>query len=128
MKTLLLAALACALALGCRRMRSSSEGDLAPAAAAELAARPGTLVLDVRTPEENVRGRIKGARLIPIGELEDRLGDLPQDKSTPILVYCAAGGRSSRAASLLRARGYAESFNLSGGISAWEDAGLPVER
>ncbi len=127
MKTLLLVALACAAVIGCRRLRSSSEGDLAPAAAAELAARPGTLVLDVRTPEENARGRLKGARLIPLGELEDRLGDLPQDKSTPILVYCAAGGRSSRAASLLRARGYAGIFNLSGGIAAWQDSGLPIE-
>ena len=82
----------------------------------------GYLETDVPNPE-SVYAQSKR-----LGELEDRLGDLPQDKSTPILVYCAAGGRSSRAASLLRARGYAESFNLSGGISAWEDAGLPVER
>lgn len=75
-------------------------------------------VLDVRQPEEYAEGYIPGAHLIPLGELEDRLGEIPQDQE--ILVACALGGRSKVAAQLLSERGLLRVFNVLGGTTAWQ--------
>lgn len=79
-------------------------------------------LLDVRTAGEYQQGHLPGARLIPLNELQGRLGQL--DKDRPVVVYCARGHRSRTAASLLGDRGYA-AHNLSGGIQKWRG---PVER
>ncbi|MFP5460844.1 MAG: rhodanese-like domain-containing protein [Gammaproteobacteria bacterium] len=83
----------------------------------------GAIVLDVREPAEFAAGHLPNARNIPLGELDKRVGDLPKDK--PVLVCCASGARSGKALSLLRQDGR-EAFNLSGGVAAWQQAGLPV--
>jgi rhodanese-related sulfurtransferase len=97
-----------------------------PAQAGELAKHAGTFILDVRTEGEFGQGHLGRAVLIPVHELPGRLSELPADKKTPILVYCAVGGRSSMAAVILKAKGYANVHDLSGGIVAWQRAGLPV--
>lgn len=74
-------------------------------------------LLDVREPHEQSISRIAGAVLIPLGELEQRTGELPRDKR--ILVHCKSGGRSARAVSLLREKGFENVWNISGGIIAW---------
>jgi rhodanese-related sulfurtransferase len=99
-----------------------------PAQAAELAKQPGTFILDVRTAAEHTLGHLERAVLIPLHELPGRLSELPADKKTPVLVYCAVGGRSSMAAVLLKAKGYANVHDMSGGIVAWQRAGLPVTK
>jgi phage shock protein E len=95
---------------------------------ARLAQQPGTLILDVRTPQEYVAGHIKGAVLLPVGDLSSRLGDLPKDRKTPLLVYCAAGPRSLAASRFLAERGYSAVSELKGGITAWQSEGKPVVR
>ncbi|MCX5787189.1 MAG: rhodanese-like domain-containing protein [Elusimicrobia bacterium] len=97
-----------------------------PNVAAELAKDPGTFILDVRSEGEFAQGHLERAVLIPIQQLPGRLQELPAEKRANILVYCAMGGRSAVAASLIKARGYASVHDLSGGIRAWENAGLPV--
>jgi metal-sulfur cluster biosynthetic enzyme/rhodanese-related sulfurtransferase len=79
---------------------------------------PELVVLDVRTPAEFASGHIPDARLLPLDELEDRLPELPP-KDTPILVHCAAGGRSAAACELLGQRGWTRLMNLVGGMHAW---------
>ena len=82
-------------------------------------------LLDVRTPEEWAIARIEGARLIPLHELPDRLGEL--DTSERIVAQCHHGIRSARAVQLLREMGYS-AVNLAGGIDAWSqrvDRGVP---
>jgi molybdopterin/thiamine biosynthesis adenylyltransferase/rhodanese-related sulfurtransferase len=74
-------------------------------------------LLDVREPHEQSICRIQGATLIPLGELENRTGELPKDKR--ILVHCKSGGRSARAVSRLRELGFNDVWNISGGIIAW---------
>jgi rhodanese-related sulfurtransferase/rubrerythrin len=74
-------------------------------------------LLDVRQPGEYQEGRIPGAKLIPLPELNDRLDELPGDE--PIVAYCAVGGRSRAAAQLLAGKGFNEVYNLRGGIKAW---------
>ena len=81
-------------------------------------------VLDVREPAEYAGGHLPGAHLIPQAELASRLGELPRDR--PILVVCASGVRSLRAAGFLRQMGYPTVASLAGGTSAWREAGLPT--
>lgn len=100
----------------------------APAEFAALAAKPGAVVLDVRTPEEYAAGRIGGAKLLPHTELEARRAELPADKAAPVLVYCASGGRSAKAAKALDAMGFTSVHDLAGGIRRWQAEGRPVEK
>lgn len=81
-------------------------------------------LLDVREPEEWQAGHIAGARHIPLGQLRGRLGELPKDKT--ILAVCRSGSRSDSAARGLRTLGYTVE-NLEGGVTAWKQAGLPLE-
>lgn len=122
MRTLALAALLLPAACGERGPVS------APAEFAALAAEPGAVLLDVRTPEEFASGRLAGAKLLPHGELESRRSELPADKAAPVLVYCASGGRSAKAAALLAKLGYTSVHDLAGGIRAWKADGRPVEK
>lgn len=84
------------------------------------------LILDVRTPDETQLGIIEGATLINIydDDFETKI-DL-MEKSKPILVYCASGGRSSQAATILAEHGFMEIYNLEGGLYGWQNAGFPV--
>ncbi len=79
----------------------------------------GTAVtlLDVRQPEEYKASHIPGAKLIPVGDIGDRIDELDTEK--PTLVYCAIGGRSRVASQMLAGKGFKEVYNLSGGIKAW---------
>ena len=74
-------------------------------------------VLDVRNPPEWEINRLPGAKLIPLGELADRLGEL--DPAATIVAHCHHGGRSARAVNFLRQMGFSRAINLAGGIDAW---------
>jgi len=75
------------------------------------------VLLDVRLPNEYEVARIPGARLIPLGELPDRLKEL--DDHSEIVAYCHHGPRGVRALEILRAAGFPRVRNLRGGIDAW---------
>src|SRR5438067_11928898 len=77
---------------------------------------PLTLI-DVREPYESEIARIEGSKLIPLGELETRLGEIPREKM--IVMHCHSGMRSERGAQLLRQAGFENVYNLEGGIEAW---------
>ena len=81
-------------------------------------------LLDVRTLGEYQQARLDGARLIPIDQFVKRLAEVPKDR--PVLVYCAVGSRSAQVVNYLARQGYPEIYNLSGGIYAWAQKGLPV--
>lgn len=86
----------------------------------------GVAVIDVRNQSEWDAGHIPGARHVQLGTLDARLNEVPRDGV--VVVQCQHGGRSSIAASLLAARGFANIINLQGGYSAWYSAGFPVVR
>ncbi len=84
------------------------------------------MLLDVREPQEYAEYHL-GGYLIPLGQLADRLAELPKDKH--LVVHCKLGGRSQRACELLRAAGFTQVQNLTGGIMAWIaeiDPALPL--
>ncbi|MGB8168066.1 MAG: rhodanese-like domain-containing protein [Chthoniobacteraceae bacterium] len=86
---------------------------------------PKTIVLDVRTPEEFASGHIPGATNVDFlgDDFAKKVGAL--DPSTPILVHCAGGGRSSRSLAELKDKKIV--YHLNEGFKAWEKAGKPVE-
>jgi adenylyltransferase/sulfurtransferase len=76
-------------------------------------------LIDVREPFEYEIARIDGARLIPLGEISERLDEVSSEQ--PIVVHCHSGTRSAQAVGLLQQHGFAKVYNLEGGIDAWSD-------
>ena len=76
-------------------------------------------LIDVREPFEYEIARIDRAKLIPLGEIAERLDELKREE--PIIVHCHSGMRSAQAVRLLQQRGFAKVYNLEGGIDAWSD-------
>jgi len=83
----------------------------------------GDLVLDVRNADEWSAGRIADSVWIPMGQLSERQGELPDDRA--IVVVCRSGARSATVTTALTRAGY-DATNLAGGLLGWADAGLPL--
>lgn len=90
---------------------------------AQALQREGAVLLDVRERSEWQTGHADRARHVPLGQLPQRLREVPSDRV--VLTICASGMRSGRAASLLRREGR-DARNVRGGMTAWQAAGLPV--
>jgi len=86
------------------------------------------LVLDVREPAEVAGGKIVNSRNVPVSQLESRIKELEKYKNKPVIVACASGNRSASAVGRLKKHGFTKVFNLSGGVGAWQQAGLPLEK
>ena len=97
-------------------------------AAVQLINRRDALVLDVRDKADFTAGHIPNARNIPLAELGGRLREIEKFKSRPIVVNCQSGTRSAGVCGLLGKNGFGEVFALSGGLRAWVEASLPVEK
>jgi adenylyltransferase/sulfurtransferase len=82
-------------------------------------------LIDVREPNEYQINRIPGTTLIPLGEVERRLAELNSDDE--IVVHCKMGGRSAKAADILRSKGFKRVLNLKGGILDWIDKVDPTQ-
>jgi rhodanese-related sulfurtransferase len=107
-------------------VRGSSGGPrVTPGEATHLINREDAVVLDVRDQAEYEAGHILGARNLPMARLES--SDLKR-KDKPVIVYCQTGERGPKAAATLKKQGFEKVVNLSGGLAAWKQAGLPVEK
>lgn len=84
----------------------------------------GALILDVREPEEWNAGHIPGATLIPLGQLESRVDELPRDQQ--IVVVCRSGNRSQTGRDILLSAGFENVTSMSGGMNDWTSLGLPT--
>lgn len=85
----------------------------------------GALLLDVREQNEYDQEHIAGSKLIPLGDLPARLGEIPNDRL--IIVMCRSGARSVRGRDTLLAAGFAHVTSMQGGIQSWMASGFPVE-
>ncbi len=86
----------------------------------------GAFFLDVRSQEEWNQFHIAGSTLIPLDQLQNRLGELP--KSKEIVVVCLSGHRSQSGTAILQQAGFTHVFCLSGGLQAWMAQNYPVEQ
>ena len=103
-------------------------GSLSPAEAVQLINREKAVVIDVGEPQEFASGHVIGSRNVPFGQLEDKLAGLGKNKATPVIMVCPVGARAARAAGLARKMGFEQARSIAGGLRAWKDASLPVEK
>jgi rhodanese-related sulfurtransferase len=101
---------------------------VSPAQATHLINREDALVVDVREPGEYGAGHILGAKNVPLARIDQGGADLVKRKEKPIIVYCDGTDRSAKAVAALKKQGFSRVVNLSGGLRAWQQAGLPVEK
>jgi len=85
------------------------------------------LVLDVREPWEYDEGHIAGSALVPLGQLPKHLSEIGSPDQE-IIAVCRSGGRSGQATMFLMQSGYTNVTNMAGGMLAWEQSKLPVEK
>ena len=107
--------------------KGGGTGAVSPADAVRLINQEKAMLIDVCEPAEFAAGHAAGARNVPLGTLDGGKG-LPTNKALPLVVMCATGARSSRAAVQLRKAGYTNVRALAGGNAAWREASLPIEK
>ena len=101
---------------------------ISPTEAVQCMNREKGVVIDVCGADEFAQGHIKGAVNVPLDELEARLDKAVKNKSTPVIMVCAAGARSKRAQAIAQKLGYEKVHSLHGGLKAWKEANLPVAK
>lgn len=109
------------------RSGAGHAADRLPAVTADEAIRrldQGALLIDVRGVSEWRAGHVAAAKLIPLPELRARMEEIPRDR--PVLVHCQTGTRSAIAVSLLRANGWSEVTDVTGGFAAWSASSQPA--
>jgi rhodanese-related sulfurtransferase len=92
-----------------------------------LVNREKAVLIDVSEPGEYAAGHPSGARNVPLGQLDGSKA-LPSNKALPVVLVCPTGARATRAAAQLKKAGYEKAQVLSGGLRAWREANLPVEK
>jgi rhodanese-related sulfurtransferase len=105
----------------------SAGGAVSPSEAVRLINREKAVVIDVRDAADFAAGHVVGSRHIPLDSLGQG-AQLPTNKALPLIVVCATGARAGRAVATLRKLGYDNVRSLAGGMAAWREASLPVEK
>ena len=98
------------------------------AEAVQLINRKDAVIVDVREPNEFKAGHIPYARNIPAGQITERMKELEKLKAKPLLLICQTGTRSAQACGGLLKDGFAQTVALAGGMAAWQQAGMPVQK
>jgi len=107
--------------------RAMGGGSITPLQAT-LLMNQNALVLDVRGAADYEKGHMLHARNVPLADLESRVTEFEKYKAKPVLVVCDNGNQSTRAAAILRKKGFEQLAVLGGGLGAWQQAGLPLEK
>ncbi|KAB2889679.1 rhodanese-like domain-containing protein [Paenacidovorax monticola] len=109
-------------------LKGAGGGSLTAANAVQLINREKAVVIDVCEPEEFAAGHVNGAKNVPLGQLEERLPGVVKNKALPLVLVCAKGARAQRAVAVAKKLGYENAQALAGGLAAWREANLPVEK
>ncbi|WP_395689458.1 rhodanese-like domain-containing protein [Caenimonas koreensis] len=109
-------------------IQGATAGGISTAGAVQLINRERAIVVDVCEADEFAAGHVGGARNVPVGELEKRLPEVVKNKTVPLILVCATGARANRALATAKKLGYEQAQVLTGGLKAWREANLPVEK
>jgi rhodanese-related sulfurtransferase len=109
-------------------VQGATGGGLSTANAVALINRERAVVVDVSETEEFAQGHVGGAKNVPVGQLEQRLPDVVKNKTLPLILICPNGARANRALAVAKKLGYEKAQVLAGGLKAWKEANLPVEK
>ena len=109
-------------------MQGAATAGLSAPQAVQMINREKALVIDVCSAEEYAAGHLIGARHVPLDQLEQQLAAVAKNKTQPLILVCASGMRSKRAVAVAKKLGYEQAHSLTGGLKAWKEANLPVEK
>ena len=107
---------------------AASAGGLSANGAVQLINRERGVVVDVSEPEEFAIAHVGGAKNVPLAQFETRLPDVVKNKTLPLILVCATGARAAKAAAIAKKLGYEQAQVMAGGLKAWKDANLPIEK
>jgi rhodanese-related sulfurtransferase len=100
---------------------------VSPSEAVQLINREKAVLIDVSENAEYATGHVAGAKNVPLAAL-DASSDLPKNKTVPLVLVCPTGARAARAVPMLKKRGFENARVLAGGLRAWREANLPIEK
>ena len=109
-------------------IQGAGAGGLSPTQAVQLMNREKAVVVDVSEPTEFASGHIVGSKNLPFGELEAKLEGAVKNKQLPVILVCPTGARASRLVNTAKKLGYGNVQAIAGGLKAWREAGLPLEK
>ena len=109
-------------------IQGAAASGLGTAAAVLLINREKAVVVDVSEKEEFALGHVGGARNVPVAEFEQRLPEVVKNKALPLILVCPNGARANRVLAVAKKLGYEKAQVLAGGLKAWKEANLPVEK
>lgn len=107
---------------------SLNAGALSASGAVQLINREKAVVIDVSEADEFASGHVGGAKNVPFSQIEEKLPATVKNKGLPLILVCATGARANRAVSVAKKLGYEQAQALGGGLKAWKDANLPLEK
>jgi rhodanese-related sulfurtransferase len=108
--------------------KGARAGGVSATEAVMLMNREKAVVVDVCDATEYATGHVVGSKNIPLADLEAKLPGAVKNKALPVILVCASGIRSNRAVAIAQKLGYDNAKSLSGGMGAWREANLPVEK
>ena len=109
-------------------LQGAAEVGVSPTGAVQMINRDKAVVVDVNEPAEFTSGHIVGSRNIPLSELESKLATTVKNKAVPLILVCESGMRSARAVQTAKKLGYEQAQSLAGGLKAWREASLPIDK
>jgi len=109
-------------------LAAGARSGVSPDAAVQMINREKAVVVDVCGGDEFAAGHVPGSRNVPVGDLQQRLPEVVKNKTVPLILVCASGMRAQRGARVAKSLGYDKAVVLAGGMKAWKEANLPVEK
>jgi rhodanese-related sulfurtransferase len=109
-------------------VQGATAGGLTTAMAVQLINRERAVVVDVSEAEEFAQGHVGGAKNVPLNQIEQRLPEVVKNKTVPLIIVCPSGARAARGAATAKKLGYDKAQALAGGLKAWKEANLPLEK
>ena len=119
-------AISAALALGACSPAAPPEHQVSLDEARQLLEQGRVLMFDIREPDEHATGVAQGMRLLPVSQLDKRVGEIPKDPGQPVLIICNTQNRSSKVVEALREAGWTNVRFVNGGMSEWAKRGWPM--
>jgi len=110
------------------KLAGGGGGEVGTLEATRLMNQANSLVLDTRDAKDFAAGHLPRARNIPLADLPKRLGEIGKFKDKAVIVTDRGGPRAGSASRYLKREGFANVFTLKGGLAAWQQASLPVEK
>jgi rhodanese-related sulfurtransferase len=110
------------------RLMGAGGNEIGTLEATRLMNQGTTLVIDVRDEKEYAAGHLPRARHIPLKELGAKAAELSKFKEKPVIVTCGKGPRAASASRALKHAGFSNVYVLKGGVAAWQQASLPLEK